>query len=106
MLLEATQNGRIAIVHHRPAMARHIPRTSIVLLLGRRRGSHHGKCGNEKNSGHLITPPSTMRTIKFRHTVDVNALWSLFIAFYTRGSTSTRWRLQRFVTAASQVVSY
>ena len=56
MLLEATQNGRIAVVHHRPAMARHIPRTGIVPLLSRRRGSHHDKRSNEKNSDHLVTP--------------------------------------------------
>jgi hypothetical protein len=56
MLLETAQNSIIAVVHHGPAMARHIPRAGIMPLLRRRRGSHHDKWNNEKNSDHLVTP--------------------------------------------------
>jgi hypothetical protein len=56
MLLEALENGGIAIIEHGPAMARCIAGASIMSLLGRRRGRHQDKRSNENNSDHLITP--------------------------------------------------
>jgi hypothetical protein len=56
MLLETAQNNIIAIIHHGPAIARHIARAGIVPLLGRGRGSRQGKRNHEKNSDHLVTP--------------------------------------------------
>jgi hypothetical protein len=66
MLLETTQNGIVAVVHHGPAMARDVPRTGLMSrltsLLGRRRGSEQDKRSNEKNSDHLVAPyPSHTR---------------------------------------------
>ena len=60
MLLETTQNGIVAVVHHGPAVARYIPRTGLMSrltsLLGRRRGSEQDKRSNEKNPDHLVAP--------------------------------------------------
>ena len=66
ILLETTQNGIVAIVHHGPAMARDVPRAGLMSrltsLLGRRRGSEQDKRSNEKNSDHLVAPyPSHTR---------------------------------------------
>jgi|ERR1700722_11120834 hypothetical protein len=60
MLLETTQNGIVAVVHHGPAMARDVPRAGLMSrltsLLGRRRGSEQDKRSNEKNPDHLVAP--------------------------------------------------
>ena len=90
MLLETGQNSLVAVVDHGAAMARHIPRAGLMSRLGRRRGSHQDKRSNEKNSGHLLRLTSTMRAIRFRREVDVNAAWA-------RQSASTRWRLDGYV---------
>jgi hypothetical protein len=56
MLLETAQNSIVAVIDHGPAMARHISCAGIMSRLGRRRGSHHNKRSNEKNSDHLVVP--------------------------------------------------
>ena len=58
VLLQARQNGHVAVIHHRPAMAADVARASGIrpAALRRRHRDHQKQWNNEKNSGHLAMP--------------------------------------------------
>jgi hypothetical protein len=60
VLLEAGQNGHIAVVHHRTAMTADVTRASRVRpsALRRRRRDQQNKREDEKKSSHNATPAS------------------------------------------------
>src|SRR4051794_31219696 len=67
VLLQTLQNNLVALVHQRPAKARHIPRTSGIgpAALRERRGDDQEKRDGEQKSGHRVTF-TTMRRTQFK----------------------------------------